>query len=395
MRIYVSILLALFFFVLAAGVLTTHEWIYVKRFLTQPENAGEPPASFYQPTYDIGQGDSEFFDSISENQSAISESSLDSTSSWAAKRNTHALIVLHRGQIALEQYWGGVDRGTLYSGRGMTKSLIGILYGFAVGDRVLNLDEPAANFLTEWNRDERSEITIRHLLENTSGLENPPFTASPFNKQTRLAWGPDIASTALGFEFEQPPGQVFNVSSANSVLLAVVLQRATQKPVHKYFNERLWTPLGAEHGSFYVERPGGRAHIDCCFRATPGDWVRLGYMLAHDGAYKGRQILPVGWVAEMTAPGRHYAQYGLHIWSGAGAPGIREVYEGTGIGHYQSEPFLTDDIFFLEGGSNRVMWISPSFDLVILRLGNTADEWDHSFIPNTIIRGLKHDQDNR
>lgn len=378
----------IFLTVVGIAIYASHEWIYVNRFLTQPENAGEWPDSFYEPTYNIGDGPGDFFPSIDPDSNTISAEALDAASSWAAERNSVALIVLHNGKVALEQYWDGVDRHSLYSGRGMTKSLIGILYGFAVADGAISLDEPASTYLPEWRDDERSKITVRHLLENTSGLENPPFTDSPFSKQTRLAWSPDIAAAALSFQAEQPPGEIFNVSSANSVLLAVILQRATNTPVHQYFDDQLWSPLGAESGSFYVERPGGRAHIDCCFRATPGDWARLGYMLARDGVYKGQQILPAGWVDEMTAPGRHYEAYGLHMWRGQSYREIREVYEGTGIGHYQSEPFLVDDILFLEGGSNRVMWVSPSLDLVILRLGRTTDKWDHSAIPNTIIRGL-------
>jgi CubicO group peptidase (beta-lactamase class C family) len=396
-------------FVLTAAVLvlaavgavfyTSYEWVYVNRFLSQPENAGEWPDSFYQPTYEIGAAydgrePSDFFATVDSGVNTISEEALNSVTSWAADRNSHVLVVLHRGQVSWEKYWDGFDRHALYSGRGMTKSLIGILYGFAVADGTVDLDEPATNHLPEWREDDRSLITVRHLLENTSGLENPPFSDSPFAKQTRLAWGPDIAATALSFQTEQPPGEIFNVSSANSVLLAVILQRATNMPIHRYFEERLWTPLGAEKGSFYLERPGGRVHIDCCFRATPGDWMRLGYMLAHDGLYEGMQVLPSGWVDEMTQPGRHYENYGLHIWRGQPGSGIREVYEGTGIGHYQSEPFLVDDIFFMEGGSNRVMWVSPSLDLVILRLGNTTDRWDHAFIPNTIIRGLNLSQGN-
>jgi len=394
MKKYSLFIAALFFSVLAAAFYTSDEWIYVKRLLTQPENAGEWPDAFYDPKYDVGVGPSEFFPPFDVSSSPISSDALEAASAWAGDRNTAALIVIFQGKVALERYWEGVGRHSLYSGRGMTKSLIGILYGFAVLDGVISLDEPAATYLPEWRDDERSKITVRHLLDNTSGLENPPFTDSPFNKQTRLSWAPDIAATALSFRAEQPPGQIFNVSSANSVLLAVILERATNTPVHQYFDERLWRPLGAERGSFYVERPNGRAHIDCCFRATPGDWTRLGYMLAHDGMYKGLRILPTGWVDEMTAPGRHYAAYGLHMWRGQPYSEVREVYEGTGIGHYQSEPFVVDDIFFMEGGSNRVMWVSPSLDLVILRLGRTTDKWDHSFIPNTIIRGLKLRQGN-
>ncbi|MBT5566054.1 MAG: serine hydrolase [Rhodospirillaceae bacterium] len=368
------------------------EWIYIDRFVNQPENAGEWPDSFYEPTYTIGSGDGAFFPSFDADSNTISPEALEAASSWAAERNSVALIVLHRGQVALERYWDGVDRHVPYSGRGMTKSLIGILYGFAVADGAVVLDEPAATYLPEWRNDERSKITVRHLLENTSGLENPPFTDSIFNKQTRLAWAPDIAAAALSFQAERPAGEIFNVSSANSTLLAVILQRSTKMPILQYFEEQLWTPLEAEKGIFYAERSGGRAHIDCCFRATPGDWVRLGSMLAHDGVYNEQQVLPSGWVAEMTAPGRHYEAYGLHMWRGQPYAEIREVYEGTGIGHYQSEPFLVDDVLFLEGGSNRVMWVSPSLDLVILRLGRTTDKWDHSFIPNTIIRGLNLSQ---
>ena len=373
---------------IVVGLYATDEWIYIKRLITQPENAGEWPNSFYDATYDIGAGESAFFPAADASNTTISVEALDAASAWAGERNSAALIVLHRGRVAIERYWEGVDRQSLYSGRGMTKSLIGILYGFAVADRIVSLDEPAATYLPEWRDDARSKITVRHLLENTSGLENPPFTDSPFSKQTRLAWAPDIAATALSFQAERPPGEIFNVSSANSVVLAVILERATQTPVHRYFDEHLWKPIGAENGSFYAERPGGRAHIDCCFRATPRDWVRIGYMLAHDGVYGGQQVLPPGWVKEMTEPGGHYPAYGLHIWRGRPYSEVREVYEGTGIGHYQSEPFLVDDILFLEGGSNRVMWVSPSLDLVILRLGRTTDKWDNSALPNMIIRGM-------
>lgn len=376
-------------------IYVSDEWVYVDRFLNQPENAGEWPDSFYTPTYDVRRDPGEFFPPTAGDLSPATEQAMKDVTAWAGTRNTEALLVVHQGGVLLEQYWDGIDANSPYSGRGMTKSLIGILYGFAVKDGLVSLDEPAATYVPEWRDDERSGITVRQLLENTSGLENPPFGPGPLNKQTRLAWGPDIASTALSFELSDPPGSLLNISNANSIVLALILERVTNTPPHEYFDQRLWGPLGSAFSSFYAERAGGRAHMECCFRATPWDWVRLGYMLAHDGVYQDRQILPTGWVAEMTAPGRHYPPYGLHMWTGQHYAEVREVYEGTGIGHYQSEPFLVDDVFFMEGGSNRVMWISPSLDLVVLRLGRTTDKWDHSFIPNTIIRGLSPQQGER
>lgn len=367
----------------------SYEWVYVDRFLNQPENAGEWPDSFYTPTYDVKREPGAFFPPVpGDALPAVTQDAVDQIVAWAGARNTEALLVVHQGRVLLEQYWNGIDENSPYSGRGMTKSLIGILFAFAVDDGLVSLDAPAATYIPEWEDDDRADITVRHLLENVSGLENPPFGASPLNKQTRLAWGPNIASTALSFDLSDPPGSLFNISNANAIVLALILERVTDTPPHEYFEQRLWAPLGAAFSSFYAERAGGRAHMECCFRATPRDWARLGYVLAHDGVYQGQQILPVGWVAEMASPGRHYAPYGLHMWTGQQYAEVREVYEGTGIGHYQSEPFLADDMFFMEGGSNRVMWFSPSLDLVILRLGRTTDKWDHSFIPNTVIRGL-------
>lgn len=373
----------------------SYEWVYVDRFLNQPENAGEWPDSFYTPTYDVKREPGAFFPAVpGDALPAATQSAVDEVVAWAGARNTEALLVVHQGSVLLEHYWNGVDENSPYSGRGMTKSLIGTLYGFAVDDGLVSLDEPAATYLPEWEDDDRAGITVRHLLENVSGLENPPFGPSPFNKQTRLAWGPDITSTALSFELSDPPGSLFNISNANAIALGLILERVTKMPPHEYFEQRLWAPLGAAFSSFYAERTGGRAHMECCFRATPRDWARLGYVLAHDGVYGEQQILPAGWVAEMTEPGQHYPPYGLHMWSGQHSAGVREVYEGTGIGHFQSEPFLVNDISFMEGGSNRVMWVSPSLDLVILRLGLATDKWDHSFIPNTIIRGLMDTQGN-
>ncbi|MEQ9444748.1 MAG: serine hydrolase [Rhodospirillaceae bacterium] len=394
MKKYVLLPVGLLLSVLGVALVASDEWVYIDRFLNQPENAGEWPDSFYTPTYDVQREPTDFFPPVPPNLSPETERALEDVSAWSGMRNTEALVVVHQGRVLLERYWNGIGENTPYSGRGMTKSLIGILYGFAVGDGDVSLDEPVSTYVPEWRNDARSGVLVRHLLENTSGLENPPFGPSPLNKQTRLAWGPDIAATAVSFQLADEPGTIFNISNANSIVLALVLERATGVPPHEYFDQRLWKPLGATFSSFYAEHAGGRAHMECCFRATPRDWARLGYMLAHDGVFKGQQILPSGWVKEMTAAGQHYPPYGLHIWTGNNGAGIREVYEGTGIGHFQSEPFLANDMFFMEGGSNRVMWVSPALDLVILRLGLTTDKWDHSFIPNTIIRGMGLSQEN-
>jgi CubicO group peptidase (beta-lactamase class C family) len=130
--------------------------------------------------------------------------------------------------------------------------------------------------------------------------------------------------------------------------------------------------------------------VYCCFRATPRDWLRVGSLLAHDGAFDGRQVLPRGWVRQMArSTSTVNPLYGLQVWSGRATQGRRGYVTGSlqgGVPH--GEDFVTDDVVWMEGGGGRSIWAVPSRQLVIVRLGRASPGWDASVLPNTILRGL-------
>ena len=76
---------------------------------------------------------------------------------------------------------------------------------------------------------------------------------------------------------------------------------------------------------------GGIPAVYCCFRATPRDWLRVGYALLMDGQLGDTRLWPAGWVEEMTRGSAVYGNYGYQIWVGNPPPGEpRRLSSGSG-----------------------------------------------------------------
>ncbi|MDX2141963.1 MAG: serine hydrolase [Rhodospirillaceae bacterium] len=367
------------------------QWWFWTRYFNPPPNPVEWAASSYDVTADMISEVRSEIPVVPAEQAGFSAAGLEQAAAWAEQNNSAALIVAHRGAIVFERYWGGLSAEQLYSGRSMSKSLNGLIYGVAIHEGYLALEDPIGRHLHEWVADPRGRISVRQVLDNTTGLENPSFSFSPFSKLTQLSWGAHIDRAALSFELDGTPGAAFAISNANSQLLGLILERATGQKFADYFAEKIWTPIGAEHGSFYMDRPGGLVHTDCCFRARPRDWLRLGELVRNDGVWNGMRILPEGWVKTMTTPSAANPNHGLTWWLGSPYAETRDYLPGRPSAAdrwYQSEPYLADDVVFMEGGGNRMVWVIPSKGLTIVRLGTASKTWDCAAIPNAVMRAM-------
>lgn len=384
---------------ITVGVIAA-DWPFWHRVFTLPQDPGEWPDSFYQPTVRIAGAPTEFLAAAPPAELSINPAALEQASDWAEANNSVALLVLHRGRLQLERYYGDMTAHTLFSGRAMTRSMVAMAVGIAVRDgRIASLDLPVETWLTEWRDDPRGRITLRQLLWNTSGLEEVSLDAggsgylewlrAMFSKNSRLSLGSDFAAAALSFDLEHEPGARFNFSNANAQLVGVILERATGVPYERYVDEKLWHPIGAGAAEFYMDRRNGMPAVYCCFRATARDYLRLGALLITDGVAGVTQVLPPGWVAEMATGSRANPFYGLQIWTGRAPAGVREYTPGAGRGVPHGEAYQAADVIWMEGGGGRTLWAIPSEQLVILRLGRQSQTWDASVLPNMLLRGLQ------
>jgi CubicO group peptidase (beta-lactamase class C family) len=411
-RIMLVVTLVLLVAVSSVVGVVAADWPFWQRLaaLYQLEDGGEWPESFYTPVARIQGPGGAFFPSAAAGARTIDAAALEAAANWAETNNSVALLVLHRGQVQLERYWQGMTADQFFSGRAMSRSIVGMTVGLAVAEGKLALDAPASKYLGEWRGDARGAITVRQILLNQSGLEelSPDavpvpadatalqrlviFASTGFRKNTRLALGTDFGAAALSLDLAHEPGGRFAFSNANAQLAGLIVERATGEDFERYFERKLWQPLGAGAGEFYMDRARGMPAVYCCFRATPRDFLRLGALLINDGtAVVGESktpVLPPGWVQQMTRGTPINPLYGMQIWSGRAQAGVREYTTGSGRGMRHGEAYLADDVIWMEGGGGRAVWAIPSQQLVIVRLGRASPGWDPSVLPNTLLRGL-------
>ncbi|WP_394728639.1 serine hydrolase domain-containing protein [Altererythrobacter sp. GH1-8] len=310
---------------------------------------------------------------------------------WAQARKSNVLIVIHKGKVQLERYWNGTQPGELLNGRAITRSVTPMALGFAIADGKVGLDDPIGKYIHEWAGDVRGQIKVRHLAQNVSGLEVQaplPYDQVKDNKDLCLVYCGDVVRAALAYEQTSEPGTKFEVAQENMQLLALVIERATGQPIQQLVSQRIWQPMGGSDATFQFDRPGGTARTMCCMRATARDWTRLGVLIANDGQWMGKQVLPQGWDDVMAMPSARNPNFGLGLWLGSPFVAMRTYFEDLPGVIPQSEPFVPDDVRIMEGGGFRIVHAVPSHELVIFRHGPLVDDWDTAFLVNTAIRGI-------
>ena len=284
----------------------------------------------------------------------------------AREGGSRALLVMRGDDLVLSRYFGADDGQTLLPAGVIARPMVAMATGLALADaRIESLDVAVSRYLPEWDDEPRGRITLRQLLEETSGLESggdidrllhrspwqdlgalPEFATS---RGVRMLLGNDFANSALGFRLRHEPGGFYNASPANTQLAALIVERATQQPYEHYLDARLWHAIGGGHAELTLDRRAGMPAAHCCWLATAPDALRVLALLANDGMHLGRRVLPEGWVEEMARPSRVNDRGGLQVTRST--PGGRLALGGV-----------------LDGSA---FWVVPALRLTILNIATT------------------------
>ncbi len=325
------------------------------------------PDGVYLPTVQIGAAPEGAAAGARETASldpAVDAQIVEQAVARARKAGSRALLVMHRGRLQIERYFGADDPATLMPAGLVSRPLAAMTVGVALAEgRIGSLDVPVARFLHEWEGEARGAITVRQLLEDTSGLETggdahalldayawTEFARLPrvaTSRGVRLLIGNDFESAALGFTLDHEPGGFHNVSPVNAQLIALILERATGMAFERYLDARVWRPAGAGIAELQLDRRAGMPAAHCCWRAGARDIVRIASLLVNDGMVSGARVLPAGWAAEMGRPSRSDAAAGMQLQRSMIA----------------NSPFLSArDV---EGSA---FWVAPTLGLVIVNI---------------------------
>ena len=405
MRAKTAVLMVIALMAIAAATFLWSNRVLIERHYTQGRTNQPNGYHWYQPIEVIAGAHSGFFETAEDERRSISDEALQAASDYAAGNRSESLLIWHRGALQLAQYWLGLGPRDVINSRSMHKMVGGLLIARAIADGYIHsVDDSVARYIPAWQGTEHATITIRDVLQMSSGLrwfsirDRPPFGLS-----SRRYLDPDWDVVLLNeVPMSFTPGAEYDYSDTTADVMPHLIQGATGRRYSEYLAEALIKPLEARGGFIWVNREGGMPHGGCCLMLPPETWLRFGLLLLNGGHWGGRNLLPDGWLEEMLTPSPNNAHFGLMIW--LGQPYIeRRLYhrpespinQAPNPGVYNSEPFLADDLFMFDGAEGRMVYIVPSEELVIVRTGfrplPPQPEWDNAFLPNTIIRGIRRD----
>ncbi|WP_299526397.1 serine hydrolase [uncultured Lutibacter sp.] len=272
-------------------------------------------------------------------------------------KKTRAVVVLYKDQIIAEKYAESFDENSKFLGWSMTKSITSAVVGIL--EKQGRIDVNQTNLFPEWENDERSKITLNNLLQMNSGLEwNEDYnTMSDVTKMLFLA--KDMTRTQMDKPLTGEPNNSWNYSSGTSNLVSgyVRNQFKTHQEYLDFWYAELIDKIGMS--SMLIETDLSGNYVGSSYGwATPRDWAKFGLLYLHKGNWNGEQIISESWVNYTATPTNDSnGEYGAHFWLNAG-------------GVYPNAP---KDLFSCNGYQGQRIFIIPSKDMVIVRMGLTED----------------------
>lgn len=280
--------------------------------------------------------------------------SLDALNTYLGDKNTKAFIILKDGRIAVEWYYGSFTADSFWywasAGKGLTATLVGI----AQQEGLLHIDDKTADYIPGWTNcstTNEQKITIRHQLTMTTGLDyNVPDIHCTL----------DTCLTCLN----EPDSQWY-YHNAPYTLLDAVMEQATGQNLSVYYTQKIGSKMGAG-GAFYS------ADYNNVFFSKARDMARFGLLIQNKGIWSGTPVLnDTAYYNQMVNTSQSINQaYGYLWWlNGKGSfrlPGTTFTFNGPLI------PNAPTDMFAALGKNDQKIYVVPSANMVIIRMGNDA-----------------------
>jgi CubicO group peptidase (beta-lactamase class C family) len=237
----------------------------------------------------------------------IDAAALQRLKARADKAGSDAVVVVKDGKLVAD--WDfGKPRGPIEA-MSATKSIVNLAIGRLIDQgKIRSLDQPVCDFYPEWRQGRKRQITVRHLLNHTSGLQN--------NRQAgEIYASPNFVQFALAADLSDDPGTRFAYNNKAVNLLAGIVQKASGKRMDVYIREEIFAPMGITDFTWSLDG-AGNPHGMAGLQIRAIDLAKVGQMMLDGGKWKGHQVVSEDWVRASTAqPGQPYElSCGLLWW---------------------------------------------------------------------------------
>lgn len=295
---------------------------------------------------------------------------------WAAgfaAIHTDGLLVLHRGRIVYERYFGVCRPEQPHILMSVTKSFVGLLAQWLVHEGALDETAPVTRYLPEMAGTAYDDARVRDVMDMRIGVRYSENYADPAAE----VWDYGRAAGAMpkpeGYRGprsidaflrelvkEGPHGEGFAYKTVNTEVLGWIVKRVAGKPLAALVSERIWSRIGTEEDAYFTIDESGAEMGGGGLNATLRDIARMGEMMRCDGRWNGAEIVPKAVIDDIRFNGSpeafHAAGYvTLPGWS------YRNMWwvSNNPHGAYMARGIYGQNIF-----------IDPMAEMVVARLGS-------------------------
>ncbi|WP_164963617.1 serine hydrolase [Rubrivivax sp. JA1026] len=300
---------------------------------------------------------------------------------------TDGIVVLHRGRIVYERYFGVLEPDGQHGLMSVTKTFVGTLAAMLVADGTLDPARRVDHYVPELAASAFGSATLRQLMDMTTGVKFSEDYADP----NADVWAHGAAGNPLPkpqdysgprsyYEYLQTVkpqgvhGEAFHYRTVNTDALGWVLARVTGRSVAQLLSERIWRPLGAEQDGYMSVDSTGTPFAGGGLNTGLRDLARFGEMMRNDGRFNGRQIVPAAAVADIRRGGRQadFAKAGYALLPGWS---------------YRSMWWITHNehgAFAARGVHGQALYIDPRAEMVIARFASHPVAGNHANDPTSL-----------
>lgn len=308
----------------------------------------------------------EDWEAIGAASSGIDLKAMNAALEYAGDSNSSGVVIVWHGKILAERYFTPPARpqyrksitgqdahgGTIEDVASTQKSVTSFLVGVAVSRGIVDIDQPVSTYLgTGWSSAEpgaESSILVQHLLTMTSGLDK-------------------------SLQFQVPPGSRWQYNTNAYAVLVKLLEKVTGTGIDELTRSWLSGPIGMKD-SRWGARSWIRAGQDANtvgFQTTARDLARFGILMLHQGIWQGKDLIPgKAYLAQSRKPSQDLNPAYGYLWWLNGQP-VRRNGKTEAPSMIPSAP---DDLYAAQGALGRKLYVVPSMDLVVSRLGDAPPE---------------------
>jgi CubicO group peptidase (beta-lactamase class C family) len=265
---------------------------------------------------------------------------------------TVAFLIIKNDSIWYEKYNDDYGPKSYSNSFSMAKSIISAVMGRAINEGYFSgLDDKVGNYISEYKKGLASNLTIGDLSSMSSGMLWDESYSDIFGVTARSYVSSELNTLIKSRPIIESPGKEFKYLSGNTQLLAMTIEKATNREISDLVYHWFWNPMGAENNALWQidSKKNNTTKAYCCFNSNARDFARFGKLYKDSGNWKGHKILDSSFVTQSIKPRFSKSpEYGYGFWLGE---------------------FNNNSFFAMRGILGQYVIVFPEKNIILVRLG--------------------------